>query len=173
MGGYKGMSSIIEFTDPSEKINRAEKTIYYSFDFMQNSLHGSHFYTSTTSKRDFPLLRKIQQDVEATADEQLAQPLLQPRQCSSSTEPVSSELEEVLSTTELSSFRRIGTTTLIELGILFTLQACRAGNCCLLSQQRFIPLHPDLPRPSWQPRAGRLRPRKPRNPNFRIWAHGN
>ena len=51
MGGYKGMSSIIEFTDPIEKINRTEKTIYYSFDFMQNSLHGSHFYTSTTSKR--------------------------------------------------------------------------------------------------------------------------
>ncbi|KAJ9689766.1 hypothetical protein PVL29_012445 [Vitis rotundifolia] len=59
--------------------------------------------------------------MEATADEQLAQPLLQPRHCSSSTEPVSSELEEVLSNTELSSFRRIGTATLIELGILFRL----------------------------------------------------
>ena len=51
MGGYKGMSSIIELTDPIAKINRTEKTIYYSFDFLQNSLHGSHFYTSTTSKR--------------------------------------------------------------------------------------------------------------------------
>ena len=56
--------------------------------------------------------------MEATADDQLAQPLLPPRQCSASPEPVSSELEEVLSNTEFPILRRILTATLIELGIL-------------------------------------------------------
>ena len=58
--------------------------------------------------------------MESTQDE-LAQPILLPKQYSSSPEPVSSELEEVLSNTDLSYSRRIGSATLIELNILFRL----------------------------------------------------
>ncbi|WJZ95892.1 hypothetical protein VitviT2T_014628 [Vitis vinifera] len=56
-----------------------------------------------------------------STQEELAQPILLPKQYSSSPEPVSSELEEVLSNTDLSYSRRIGSATLIELNILFRL----------------------------------------------------
>lgn len=56
----------------------------------------------------------------ASAQDELAQPILLSKQYSSSSpEPVSSELEEVLSNTELPYLRRIVSATLIELNILF------------------------------------------------------
>ena len=56
--------------------------------------------------------------MEPTQDE-LAQRILLPKQYSSSPEPISSELEEILSDSELPCFQRIGSAIMIELNILF------------------------------------------------------